>query len=435
MALWAPNLLFALLAGAIGWFRPGLAARRSPGTLVRSLLALGRRPPATARREPSPDPGMAAAAEDTGGLNFPLLIDRYVASSFVRVFVLVMASVYLVYLLVEFRSLIEDMVDHQTGVEPVLRYLVLLVPRMTSTILPIACLVATLVGLGVMARAGEDTALKAAGISAYRLLLTPFVLTIMISALGFGIQNEILPVSNRAAEALRDRIGGRTPRHNDPRQRWVIDDQHRIFHYESASGGGAVLQGLSILEVDPTTYALRSRTHAARAEFRSGTWILTDAWSRRFEGGESQMIVEPLKRVDLGITPEFFASERNLLPWGMKREQDQMSYQEQRDHIRELARQGYDTTTLRVGLAQKFSSCLIPVCMVLLGFPFAFMVGARGSLFGIGLAIGLSLIYWAALAVFNALGTAALLPPFLAAWVPNLLFGGMGVYLTLHVRT
>jgi len=73
--------------------------------------------------------------------------------------------------------------------------------------------------------------------------------------------------------------------------------------------------------------------------------------------------------------------------------------------------------------------------MVLLGFPFSFQVGARGSLFGVGLAIGMTVVYWSALAVFNALGTAELLSPTLAAWAPNVIFGGLGLYLTLHVRT
>jgi len=69
--------------------------------------------------------------------------------------------------------------------------------------------------------------------------------------------------------------------------------------------------------------------------------------------------------------------------------------------------------------------------MVILGLPFAFRAGRRGSLYGIGLSIFLVVVYYAAFAVMSALGQIGFLPPFLAAWAPNLLFTGAGAYLML----
>ena len=63
----------------------------------------------------------------------------------------------------------------------ILRYLFFLLPRMTLTTLPVACLVATLVGVGTMARAREDTAIKAAGVSVYRLMVPLLMVTALIS--------------------------------------------------------------------------------------------------------------------------------------------------------------------------------------------------------------------------------------------------------------
>ena len=71
----------------------------------------------------------------------------------------------------------------------------------------------------------------------------------------------------------------------------------------------------------------------------------------------------------------------------------------------------------------------------LIGLPFAFKVGKRGSLYGIGVALILVLVYWAAYAMFNALGLEAILPATVAAWAPNVLFGLLGTYLMLYVRT
>ena len=83
----------------------------------------------------------------------------------------------------------------------------------------------------------------------------------------------------------------------------------------------------------------------------------------------------------------------------------------------------------------KFAFPFAPLVMVLLGLPFAFKVGRRGSLYGVGVALLLVLVYWATLATFNALGLERILDPVIAAWTPNILFGLIGTYLMLYIKT
>jgi lipopolysaccharide export LptBFGC system permease protein LptF len=73
--------------------------------------------------------------------------------------------------------------------------------------------------------------------------------------------------------------------------------------------------------------------------------------------------------------------------------------------------------------------------MTLIGVPFAFVVGRKGALYGIGLSIVIAIVYWGCLGIFEALGSNALLPSLLAAWAPNLLFGAAGLYLMLRLET
>jgi len=112
-----------------------------------------------------------------------------------------------------------------------------------------------------------------------------------------------------------------------------------------------------------------------------------------------------------------------------------MSLEELRDQIDSLALGGYDTTRLEVAWHAKLARPLTPLVMVLLGLPFAFKVGRRGSLYGVGVALALVIVYWAAYAVSNALGLEAMLSPPLAAWAPNILFAGIGSYLMLYIKT
>ena len=73
--------------------------------------------------------------------------------------------------------------------------------------------------------------------------------------------------------------------------------------------------------------------------------------------------------------------------------------------------------------------------MALIAVPFAFTVGHRGALAGVAVSIGIAMLYWTVAGLFEKLGNINELPPALAAWSPDLLFGLTGVYLLLKVRT
>ncbi|MEO2198145.1 MAG: LptF/LptG family permease, partial [bacterium] len=66
---------------------------------------------------------------------------------------------------------------------------------------------------------------------------------------------------------------------------------------------------------------------------------------------------------------------------------------------------------------------------------FAVSTGRHGTLYGVGIGIMLAISYWVVISVFAAFGSAGLLAPILAAWAPNILFGGSAIYLLLTVRT
>ena len=112
-----------------------------------------------------------------------------------------------------------------------------------------------------------------------------------------------------------------------------------------------------------------------------------------------------------------------------------MSYQELDRHIGSLEASGADVVELRVALERKLSFPFITLILTLIAVPFAVTTGRHGALYGVGIGIVLAISYWIVISVFGAIGSAGLLTPVLAAWAPNVLFGGSAVYLLLAVRT
>jgi len=117
------------------------------------------------------------------------------------------------------------------------------------------------------------------------------------------------------------------------------------------------------------------------------------------------------------------------------KEPSQMTYSELRKYTAEVEEMGFEASRFKVDLNTKISFPLVCFIMTLLGVPFAFSMGKRGTLVGIGLSIIIAMVFWGAIGVFRSLGYVNFLGPFLAAWTPNLIFGLIGVYLLFRLRT
>jgi lipopolysaccharide export LptBFGC system permease protein LptF len=112
-----------------------------------------------------------------------------------------------------------------------------------------------------------------------------------------------------------------------------------------------------------------------------------------------------------------------------------MSFGELDRYIHDLGQSGFDTMRLRVQLNRKLAYPFITLIMSVLAIPFALSMGRRGSLTGIAAAIGLAIAYWVVDGTFGAMGNVNMLPAFLAAWSPDLLFALVGGYLLLRTPT
>jgi len=88
-----------------------------------------------------------------------------------------------------------------------------------------------------------------------------------------------------------------------------------------------------------------------------------------------------------------------------------------------------------VKLYTKTSWPVLSLVMAMIALPFAFRIGKRGALYGVGLALILGIVYWITFALFTKFGEVGNLPPVLSAWSANILFAIAATYMFLHVET
>jgi len=276
---------------------------------------------------------------------------------------------------------------------------------------------------------------------------------LLISGLLYGLQEFILPETNEVAAMDYNVIKGRPPQSSDQfDRRWILASDERFYNYDYlverdsprrpglAEGGERqefALYGFSIYDVDPEVWDLRERVRVSRAAWNPASWTydLERGWRRTLGDHPAfrKFDVETVRAISAD-TP---GGEIEPPPY-FKREtppSDTMGFGELAEHITSLESRGFDVAQLRVQLHRKLAFPMVGVIMTLLGIPFSFVVARRGALYGIGISIVIGIVYWAFLGTFEALGNNAALPPSLAAWAPNLVFGSIGLYLLLTLDT
>jgi LPS export ABC transporter permease LptG len=420
LAIWAPNILFTALGGVLlvatarEWRLPRLTL------LWRGLAAAGRALP---RRDP-------AARASVGGRDSTHILDRYLLRELLVFMGIGLAVAATLFVVIDLLQTLDRYIRIKPPLIYVLEHFVYRVPAALHDGLPVVMLVATIFLFLALTRAHELTAMKAAGMSLYRVAAPVLVLAAGVAVAAGLFQELLLPRLNELGDEVdRVKIRGQLPRHLQSRERlWLRTADSRFYRVELLHPGTSDLYGVTVLEVDQGSFRLQSRLDARRAHWTPEGWELTDGAFREFgPGGEVQTIPFAVTAIDLREEIEDFTKIHK--PIGA------MSYRELRDYITRLEATGFQVKKYLVELYSKIAFPLVNLIMVLVAIPFSLQSPRGGRLFGVALAIAIMAGYLVVHYVALAFARADLLPPLLAAWTANIIFLGLGASLFLRART
>lgn len=363
---------------------------------------------------------------------FPSLLDRYVAALFARVFLMVLLSGVVIFVVFDLTEHIDEIIKNKVALAIVVKYYKYLSLQIIYQISPIVVLVTTLMTFALLSRTSEIVACKALGISLYRLSLPAVVGAMVITAFaGYLESGRILPAANEKVAQARDTIQGRTTVHTYRRadRQWLFGQGRYIYNYLAYDAAQQTLQRLQVFDFDPAHHLIR-RLFTESAHYIGDEWVFSRGWSRTFSGAGLFRRYNPFNEpriVHYPETPSYFNTEI--------RPPDQMGYRELQQYIDEMSESGQPEPELVVSLDEKIAYPVISLVMALVALPFAFRLGRQGALYGIGLSVILGFVFMAIYAFFTKIGEAGALPALVAVWSPNTIFGILSVYLFLGVKS
>ena len=366
-------------------------------------------------------------------LRFPTILDDYVLRDFLLYLAMIGGAFIMLLLVFTLFELLGDILHNGISVLTVGAYLLNVTPYfLYYPIAPMSMLLAVLVTFGLLQRSNEITAIKATGISLYRVVTPVLFASVLVAGVLFLSDQFYLPYTNKRQDELRSRIKGKPPQtYLRPDRKWIFGQHSDIYYYQLFDPDRDTFGGVSVFQFDPHTFQITHRIAAERAHWSSpmGRWVYEQGWERSLNGPaiESYRKFDVATYPQLAEPPAYFKKE--------VKQSSEMNYEELRRYIRDLEQSGFDVVRLRVQLHKKIAYPLITLVMAVLAVPFALSAGKRGALAGVATAIGIGVVYWTISGLFEAMGNLSQLPPSVAAWSPNLVFGFIGGYLILRMPT
>ncbi len=366
-------------------------------------------------------------------LRFPTILDDYVLRGFAFYLALIAGAFVTLLLVFTLFELLSDILRNQVSPLIVGEYLLNVTPYfLYYPIAPLSMLLAVLVTFGLLQRTNEITAIKATGISLYRVVVPVLIASILVAAALFLSDQLYLPYTNKRQDALRNQIKGKPAQtYLRPDRKWIFGQHSDIYYYQFFDPDRDVFGGVSVFQFDPHTFQIAHRIAADRAHWSNSMrrWVYEEGWERSLNGSaiENYHKFDAATYPELAEAPAYFKKE--------VKQSSEMSYDELRRYIYDLEQSGFDVVRLRVQLQKKIAYPLITLVMAVLAIPFALSAGKRSALTGVATAIGIGVVYWTISGLFEAMGNLSQLPPTVAAWSPDLVFGFIGGYLILRMPT
>jgi lipopolysaccharide export system permease protein len=353
-------------------------------------------------------------------------IDRYLLRRFIVSLFIAVGAITLVALIVHAVENLEDIVDSAASIEDVFLYFVYFIPWVYKVTIPAAVLLAGLFSIGLMARHNEILAMKAVGISLYRIALPLLIFAFLLSCFNFYFNEEILPYTTE--EMNRIKHGG--IKKNAGRKGSVLYNLSKqgsggyIYHFETFRPGTKEARNCLVQRFESDS--LKESYRGEKMTFNRGFWTMYDGAYRNFtDTGETYFEFDSLLLTDCRERPEEFEKYRG--------KPEDMGYRELAGYINVLKKTGAPYTRELVDLKTKLSFPFTSFIVMFICIPVAANPQRSGVAMSFAIASGVSLIYFVIFKVTQSLGYSETIPPDVAAWSINAAFLAVG--LTIFIKS
>lgn len=350
-------------------------------------------------------------------------IDRYISLLFWGYFVGGLAVFVTIFVAVDAMSTLVNFKDVATAT--LAQYYLYYTPEILHKMLPVACLLGTILTLSNLNKANELVSLFAAGMSLWRVSAPIVVSVVVICGVGYVASDQALP----RLTIQKNYIYYHEIRKKPSMFSTVKTDKiwyrskNAIFNIQTLSPQGERAQGLTLYFFDDAWNLIQMLT-AETVDMKGRQWLLKNGTLTLFSSESSFPLSSEFKEKPLVMGED----AEDLQSSGQT--SDMLSQAELKKFIQKNSEAGLDTLRYQVDYHAKMGFALTGLVLSLLGIPFSVTRSRSGSaMLNIGLCLGLVFVYYVLNSSAVTLAQHGTIPAVLGGWFANFSMVGFAFWM------
>jgi len=355
------------------------------------------------------------------------ILDRYLLRYFITALIVVTLSIGILIVIINMIEQLRHFIDHQVPLSQIFVYYSYYTGWVIKTFLPVFVLLAALISIGILSRRNEILAMKAGGLSLYR-IAAPLLVFCFFLSIAHIYYNEVLyPEGNRKRLEIKEY----TIKKRSPKKRLTTHNIYRQvdknFFYTINAYSIKQMEGSDIKLYRSKKNKLEELITAKKIRYTNNNWMLYDGVRRIFsDSSESFVTFDSISAAYIEERPSDFE-----VPLGKP---EDMGYAELRHYINTMKRTGGPYIRELVDLKLKISYPLSSFIVILICVPLAANPRRGGIAVSFAQGAGIALLYFVAFKVIMSFGYNERLSPDLAAWMVNGVFLIIGMTIMFKTR-
>lgn len=348
------------------------------------------------------------------------VLDKYISKEVLAPFALGIVGFVMVMTVDLLFTFVDLIINKGIPLGAVMQLLLFKLPAILVLTFPVATLFGVAMCLGRLSKDNELIALRTSGITFYRIVLPIIIISLFVSLASFITNEKIVPYSNQRSQEIIRKIIIKRPLPNIKENIFFKDAYNRHFYIGKINTKTRWLDNIMVYEL--AGEKLPRVITAQRAYLEGLVLTLYKGILHKYDD-----------KGFLAYEAEFDEMKMNLnenpLTFAHSKTPEEMTSVELKDKITKLDKSGVSTKSLKTDFYMKYSIPLTALVFALIGIPLALPGLRSGRTWGMILTIVLMFTFYVFASVFRSLGRGGILPPMLAAWTPQMLFGILGAIL------
>jgi len=354
------------------------------------------------------------------------ILRTYIVLEFIKAFLLALTVFTFVMLTGNIIKVVDMLINKGVQLFYVIKLFLCLVPYLFIYTIPMSALCAALLVFGKLSSDNEIIAMKASGLSLFKISAPVLIMAFILSVYSLYINDRLVPIAHlETRKTMRD-IGLKSPAAYVEAGTFIRGfKEYIIFIYEI---NGNYLKNIRIYQ--PQKDKPTRTVVAARGEFipipaeKMVKLKLIDGTS------EEPIPTDPSNFYKLNFKTYYMTlnlEEPEKTSKNIKKKAKDMTFRELKQEMKEIKASGIDDVTpLLTRIHQKIALSFASVAFVLIGLPVAVKTHRSEKSIGFGISLAILVIYWLFLATGNICAMKKVFPPWLAMWLGNIVFMTFG---------